>query len=70
MRESDSRVLFMPNLSSEILTISSDHIFYFSYVQPAPKGDVMDLWANADELASVNGRRFSPVPRLFPLFKY
>ncbi|KAK4147309.1 uncharacterized protein C8A04DRAFT_9097 [Dichotomopilus funicola] len=35
-----------------------DHIFYFSYVQPAPKGDVMDLWANADELARVNVELF------------
>ncbi|GAB1315433.1 hypothetical protein MFIFM68171_05643 [Madurella fahalii] len=31
-----------------------DHIFYFSYMQPAPKGNVLDLWANADELAAVN----------------
>lgn len=33
-----------------------DHIFYFSYMQPAPKGDVLDLWANAEQLAVVNGQ--------------
>ncbi|KAK4149485.1 hypothetical protein C8A00DRAFT_46906 [Chaetomidium leptoderma] len=36
-----------------------DHIFYFSYVQPAPKGDMLDLWANADELAAVNATIFT-----------
>ena len=34
---------------------NSDSVFYFSYLQPAPKGNVLDLWANADELATVNG---------------
>ncbi|KAK5652211.1 hypothetical protein OQA88_10708 [Cercophora sp. LCS_1] len=36
-----------------------DHVFYFSYMQPAPKGNVLDLWANADELASVNASMFT-----------
>ncbi|KAK0614751.1 hypothetical protein B0T14DRAFT_313288 [Immersiella caudata] len=36
-----------------------DHIFYFSYLQPAPKGDVLNLWANADELATVNSTMFT-----------
>ncbi|KAK1753803.1 Iridoid synthase [Echria macrotheca] len=36
-----------------------DHIFYFSYMQPAPKGDVLDLWANPDELATVNATMFT-----------
>ncbi|KAK3356879.1 hypothetical protein B0T25DRAFT_621875 [Lasiosphaeria hispida] len=36
-----------------------DHIFYFSYMQPAPKGNVLDLWANADELATVNSTLFT-----------
>ncbi|KAL2182268.1 NAD(P)-binding-like protein [Thermothelomyces heterothallicus CBS 203.75] len=36
-----------------------DHIFYFSYMQPAPKGDVLDLWANAEELAVVNENMFN-----------
>ncbi|KAH8901271.1 hypothetical protein GQ53DRAFT_775881 [Thozetella sp. PMI_491] len=31
-----------------------DYIFYFSYLQPAPKGNVLDLWAGEEELASVN----------------
>ncbi|CAH0004480.1 unnamed protein product [Clonostachys byssicola] len=31
-----------------------DHVFYFSYMQPPPKGDVLDLWAHADELAKIN----------------
>ncbi|KAK5997672.1 hypothetical protein PT974_00027 [Cladobotryum mycophilum] len=31
-----------------------DYIFYFSYMQPAPKGNVLDLWANGDELHRVN----------------
>jgi hypothetical protein len=39
-----------------VLMISRDHIFYFSYKQPVPKGDALDLWANADELATVNGK--------------
>ncbi|KAK0711713.1 hypothetical protein B0H67DRAFT_586144 [Lasiosphaeris hirsuta] len=38
---------------------SVDHIFYFSYMQPAPKGNVLDLWANADELATVNSTLFT-----------
>ncbi|KAK4034827.1 isoprenoid synthase domain-containing protein [Parachaetomium inaequale] len=36
-----------------------DHIFYFSYLQPAPKGDVLNLWANADELAAANVTLFT-----------
>ncbi|KAL2158833.1 hypothetical protein VTH06DRAFT_4025 [Thermothelomyces fergusii] len=36
-----------------------DHIFYFSYMQPAPKGDVLDLWANAEELAVINENMFN-----------
>ncbi|KAH6843377.1 hypothetical protein B0I37DRAFT_384333 [Chaetomium sp. MPI-CAGE-AT-0009] len=36
-----------------------DHVFYFSYMQPAPKGDVLNLWANADELATVNVTLFN-----------
>ncbi|KAK4237799.1 hypothetical protein C8A03DRAFT_34217 [Achaetomium macrosporum] len=38
---------------------TGDHIFYFSYKQPPPKGDVLDLWAIADELAAVNVTLFS-----------
>ncbi|KAK3898352.1 isoprenoid synthase domain-containing protein [Staphylotrichum tortipilum] len=36
-----------------------DHIFYFSYLQPAPKGDVLNLWAHADELATANVTLFN-----------
>ncbi|KAL2134071.1 hypothetical protein VTI74DRAFT_1067 [Chaetomium olivicolor] len=36
-----------------------DHVFYFSYMQPPPKGDVLNLWANADELATVNITMFT-----------
>ncbi|KAK4168164.1 Iridoid synthase [Cladorrhinum sp. PSN259] len=37
-----------------------DHIFYFSYCQPPPKSDsVLDLWANPDELSSINSRMFT-----------
>jgi len=32
----------------------SDHIFYFSYMHPASKGNKLDLWANADEISRVN----------------
>lgn len=32
----------------------SDHVFFFSYVQPAQKGGVLGMWSNADELAKVN----------------
>jgi hypothetical protein len=45
------------------LTTNRDHIFYFSYLQPAPKGDVLNLWANADELATANGK--IPLSKLF-----
>ena len=38
------------------LTMASDHIFYFSYIHPAPKGDVLDLWAHADELSTLNSQ--------------
>ncbi|KAK0650023.1 hypothetical protein B0T16DRAFT_389965 [Cercophora newfieldiana] len=38
---------------------SVDCVFYFSYMQPAPKGNVLDLWANADELATVNAAMFN-----------
>ncbi|CAH0047652.1 unnamed protein product [Clonostachys solani] len=31
-----------------------DYVFYFSYKQPPPKGDALDLWAHADELAKIN----------------
>ncbi|KAK2616799.1 hypothetical protein QQS21_000176 [Conoideocrella luteorostrata] len=31
-----------------------DHVFYFSYKQPAPKGNALDLWANAEELERIN----------------
>ncbi|KAL1840414.1 hypothetical protein VTJ49DRAFT_488 [Mycothermus thermophilus] len=36
-----------------------DHIFYFSYMHLPPKGNVLDLWSNADELAAVNVTLFT-----------
>ena len=53
-------------MASHVLTTSRDHIFYFSYMQPAPKGDVLDLWANADELATVNGKANQSQHHPFP----
>lgn len=43
---------------SDILTMYSDHIFYFSYMQPAPKGNSLDLWENAEELGKINRERY------------
>ncbi|KAK1831880.1 Iridoid synthase [Podospora conica] len=45
-----------PSIIAEALSVikSVDHIFYFSYMQPPPKGDVLDLWANATDLATIN----------------
>ncbi|KAH8893047.1 hypothetical protein GQ53DRAFT_861451 [Thozetella sp. PMI_491] len=36
-----------------------DHIFFFSYMQPARKGGVLGMWSEADELAKVNGNLVS-----------
>jgi hypothetical protein len=36
--------------------IYGDYIFYFAYMQPAPKSDVLNLWANPDELAAINNK--------------
>ncbi|KAK5708814.1 hypothetical protein LTR17_020357 [Elasticomyces elasticus] len=33
---------------------SLDYVFFFSYMQPKQKGDVLGMWSNADELAKVN----------------
>ncbi|KAK4448807.1 Iridoid synthase [Podospora aff. communis PSN243] len=44
-----------------------DCIFYFSYMQPAPKGDILNLWANADELATVNSTMFTNFLAALPL---
>ncbi|KAK3987120.1 Iridoid synthase [Cladorrhinum sp. PSN332] len=46
------------SLTSKIKKI--DHIFYFSYCQPPPpEGNVLDLWANADQLSTVNSTMFA-----------
>jgi nucleoside-diphosphate-sugar epimerase len=39
-------------LTSEKLC--SDHVFFFSYVQPVQKGNILGMWSNADELAKAN----------------
>lgn len=39
----------------------SDHVFYFSYKQPPPTGDALDLWANAEELDRINREPYTPV---------
>ncbi|EXJ66796.1 uncharacterized protein A1O5_09991 [Cladophialophora psammophila CBS 110553] len=31
-----------------------DHVFFFSYMQPAQKGDILGMWSNAEELTRVN----------------
>ncbi|KIX06599.1 uncharacterized protein Z518_04575 [Rhinocladiella mackenziei CBS 650.93] len=31
-----------------------DYVFFFSYMQPQQKGNVLGMWSNADELAKVN----------------
>jgi nucleoside-diphosphate-sugar epimerase len=33
---------------------SIDYVFFFSYMQPKQKGNVLGMWSNADELAKVN----------------
>jgi hypothetical protein len=43
------------NVIMQGLISQRDHVFYFSYIQPSPKGDTLDLWSNADELATLNG---------------
>lgn len=42
--------------------LPSDHVFFFSYLQPAPKGDVLDLWSNAEEVAQLNSKSAPPSP--------
>ncbi|KAK5226439.1 hypothetical protein LTR47_009117 [Exophiala xenobiotica] len=31
-----------------------DHVFFFSYMQPAQKGGILGMWSDADELTKVN----------------
>ncbi|CAH0018927.1 unnamed protein product [Clonostachys rhizophaga] len=45
-----------------------DHVFYFSYMQPPPKGDALDLWAHADELARINRKPPSPLFQILLTF--
>lgn len=33
----------------------SDHVFFFSYMQPRQKGGILSMWSDADALADVNG---------------
>lgn len=37
------------------LTVSSDVVFFFAYLQPTPKENA-SLWSNAEELCKVNGK--------------
>ncbi|KAK4222042.1 Iridoid synthase [Podospora fimiseda] len=75
------QVNFLTSTPSEISHILSsqipeqiDHIFYFSYHQPPPpSNNVLDLWANQDQLSTVNTTMFnnflsalSSSPKLIP----
>jgi len=37
-----------------LLTYTSDVVFFFAYIQPAPKEGA--IWSNAEELCEVNGK--------------
>ncbi|KAI9818197.1 MAG: hypothetical protein M1827_000822 [Pycnora praestabilis] len=41
--------------NSVVDRVSSDYVFFFSYVQPAPKAG-QALWTNAEEMCEINGR--------------
>ncbi|OAA65377.1 NAD(P)-binding domain protein [Niveomyces insectorum RCEF 264] len=32
-----------------------DHVFFFSYMQPQQTGDILNMWSDAEELATING---------------
>ncbi len=35
---------------------TSDYVFFFSYMQPSQKGNILGMWSNADALAETNGK--------------
>lgn len=51
--------------------VHADHVFFFAYIQPAPKGDG-GLWSDADELVRVNSEYpiYNPEKRTTCLRKY
>lgn len=34
--------------------VHSDYVFFFAYLQPQQKGEVLGMWSDAEELAKVN----------------
>jgi hypothetical protein len=37
-----------------IFRFGRDYAFFFSYMQPEQKGNILGMWSNADALAEVN----------------
>ncbi|KAK0746789.1 hypothetical protein B0T18DRAFT_447238 [Schizothecium vesticola] len=62
-----------PSIIAQSLRVikSVDHIFYFSYKQPPPKGNVLNLWSNATSLATslatINTTLLTNLLHAFPL---
>lgn len=45
---------YFASVNTYHLITHSDHVFFYSYVQPPPKEKGARLWSNAEELARVN----------------